>query len=327
MKGKISLFLVSMLLVLAACSNATNEELAPDATPASISTQTTDEVKEAIVEEVVEGVSEPVSYLQNALEQAKKTETVWFSSGVGDSFYFYSNETNMLESAHDYFYNVNAQLRRSPASLKADELYTNSLQEFDASGNSTFFDESTTEYTTYVVAGDGLYSETLGTEQMFKYAISDNFKTAEHLEGVVDLFLRYPEQLEIIDAFDAGNNPDAAIIQYKLTNAEFVALSNEFRQSFFTGNYAGSDVEIDIPNADTMEGLYLEIAVDREFNVLNYAVTYTDKLVSDETSNSNDYYYYRLDVYFYSPNDDFTGEIPDEVRQTAVEPEDEEFGD
>lgn len=301
--------------MLAACSNATNEEVA--STPAPTSTPTA-EVKEAVVEEVVEEVSEPVSYLQKALEQAKKTETIWFSSGVSDSYYFYSNETNMLESAHDYFYSTNAQLSRSLASLKADELYTTSLQEYDASGNSTFSDENTSETTTYVVAGDGYYTNTLGNNQWFKYPISDSFKTAEHLEELIDLFLRHPEQLVIIDAFNEGNNTDAAIIQYQLTNEQFVELSNDFRLGFFTGNYDVSDIEIDIPNADTMDGLYLEISVDKDFNILGYSVSYTDKLVTDETSNPYDYYYYSLHVYFFSPNEEFIGEMPDEVRQTAV---------
>lgn len=315
MKSKLSVLFTSLLLLLAACSNATNEEVV--ATPASTPTATA-EVKEEVVEEVVEEVSEPVSYLQDALERLKTVNTISYMSSVSESYYYYSNESNTLSTTTDYVYSMNGELRRSPAAAKVDATSSSHVLEYDANGTNTFEDYSSSESTSYMSEGEGMYYKSDYDDIWYQYYLSDDFRTIEHIEDVVKLFLLNPEELVIIDGFGEGNDPDMAIIQYNLTTEQFVELSTDFRQSFFTGVYDLTDIDYGAPKVEDMQGLYLDITVDKDYNIYSYTISYSDKYVYDETANPEDFHGYSLTVYFNEPNAEFFGELPEDVRESAV---------
>lgn len=316
--GKISVILISLLLVLAACSNANNTPT-PTQT-AEVKETEAEEVVEEAVEEAVDEVNEPALYLQKTLDQTKTIETISYMSSVINNYYFHSNETNTINAITDYVFSMNGELRRSPAAAKIDTISSYHILEYDENGTNTFEDYSATEAISYLSIGEGDYYKSDTEDKWYQYYLSDDFKTLEHIEQLLNLFLLYPEQLTIIDEFGEGHDTDLAVIQYHLTNEQFVSLSPDFRKSFFTGVYDLTDIEYDTPKADEMNDLYLDITVDKDFNIYSYRISYTDKYYYDETANPEDFHGYSLSVYFNNQNEPFFGELPDEVREAAVSP-------
>ena len=312
LKMKASLVIIGVMLVLGACSGGNNDvkEVVATPTPAV-------EGKAETAPEVIEEVSLPVSYLTQALENAQKAETLSYNATVSDTYYMYSTDTGMLANSYDYTLSMSGDIRRNPADAHIYEYYTSYFNEFDENGNATP-DESYSESQTYIVGGDSVYVNSVGYEETYKFPVSGAFKTVEHLEDIVNLFLLYPDKLVMHEDFGAGFDTETATINYELTNEQFVKHILEFKQSFFAGHYDINDVDIPVPNVDTVDAISINITINKDFNVQDFYITYMDKNQFDATSSPDDYLYYGLSVFFNSTNGEFFGELPAEIRDAAI---------
>lgn len=330
--GIISLFL------LTACTAEISYKEEPSPTP-TIETQENETTSQNQTEDdnVPMNSEEAMLFLEKAFEITSNLETISFLSLMYHTAYL--NDLNQPENSYftDYNSTYEGTLQRTPKLAHITESIDISSGTFDNDGD-YLYDESTritytnTDYFDldqgwFTASGDFTYGgEVTNDEQSYirHEGLDSSFKTLEHIDAFMELFMSHPDQLSIykdkIEDFDGEYELDNWIVELHLTNEQYYKHFNMLEYNLFTGSYY--DVELDQLHfeVEDLSDLYLALSFDPSYNLAQLTVFHTYKGLDDYVDadvNRKEYNKIRYFTFFSDHNSPYTHSIPEEVILNA----------
>ncbi|MCP1144811.1 hypothetical protein [Lysinibacillus endophyticus] len=281
---------------------------------------------------------EAMEFLQKAVEKTSNLETVSFSSFVYKTAYL----NNLLEPELSSFYEYNdtyeGMMQRSPkyATLTTSISQTSGSLVYGEIGE---YDDSTSIYSTsteyfdpelgwYSVSGDYSYGGVPVMEEepyISHNDLDESFKTLEHIDAFMELFMSYPEQLslykETVGDIGGEFELDNWIVELQLTQEQYREHLNMLDMNLFTGSYFESELnELYFVETEDLRDLYLALTFDTAYNLVQLTVFHTYNGLEDYVEpemRRNDYFINRYFVYFSDYNVPYAQRIPEEVILNA----------
>jgi hypothetical protein len=334
------------LFLLTACTAEKNNNEKPASTPPTetIQNETNTNPKPNLQNQTEQGTDnelanakEAMAFLKKAEEITSNLKTVSFLSLVYNTSYL--NDLN--EPEHSYFNAYNSTyegtLQRDPKLayiIKSIDMSSGTLSEGDyLHDESTRITYTNTEYFDselgwFTVSGDYSYGGVAEIDEQPYIShdeLDSSFKTLEHIDAFMQLFMSYPNQLSIakdkIEDFNGDIELDNWIIELQLTNEQYLEHFNMLEFNLFTGSYLNVDSnELHYVELEDLRDLHLSLTFDPSYNLVQLMVFHTYNGLEDYVDadvNRNDYFTTQYFTFFSDYNAPYTHSIPEEVPLNA----------
>lgn len=319
--GFISLFL------LTACTTEINFKEDPVPTTTIGTPQDQPDTKSG-----TDNAKEAMAFLKKGEEITSNLETI--------SFLTYLYETTFLSdpehSFNSYISTYEGIMQRTPKLahiFKSTDISSGTINDgeylYDESSHIVYTDTDYFDYELgwFTESGDFSYGgEVTNDDRYIRHEdLDSNFKTLEHIDAFMQLFIAYPSQLSIskekIEDFDGEIELDNWIIELNLSSEQFVEHFKLFEYNFFTGSYTDVDV-ISHPffESEDPKDLYLTLTFDPSYNLVQLTVNYTYQGIKDYVDtevNGIDHITKHYYTFFSDHNSPYTQSIPEKVIENA----------
>lgn len=348
MKRIITIGIISLFLLTACTAEISNKE-EPFPTPTgtqqngnlTIETQENETTSQNQIgsENVLTNGEEAVAFLKKASETTSNLETVSFLSLV----YYTTYINDLSKPENNYFNEFNGTYE---GTMQRTPKLADIVQSFDISSGTLgsegdyLYDESTQISTTnedyfdpelgwFTVSGEFSYGGVVTNDDeqsdIRHEDLDSNFKTLEHMDAFMQLFMSYPNQLSIykdkIEDMDEEYELDNWIVELNLTNEQYFEHFYKLEYNFFTGSYFDvQSNQLPLIELESLTDLYLALTFDPSYNLVQLTVFHTYKVIGDYVdadANRDDYTTTRYFTFFSDHNAPYTNSIPEEVLLNA----------
>lgn len=325
------------IFLLIACTEENNEKekLLPTSTTETKHNETNTKMKtETGNDRVLTNAEEAMVFLEKAAEITSKLETISFSFSVFNTSYLNNLDEPEYSSFFDYYSTYEGTMQRNPKLAYITKSIDNSSgtlvngykDQYDESSrlaytNTEYFDP---ELGWFSVSGDYSYGGVVESDEQEQahiahYDIDASFKTLEHIDRFMQLFMSYPDQLSIYKESHEDVALDNWIIELKLTNEQYFEHFNMLEYNLFTGSYFDVDSnELYFVESEKLRDLYLTLMFDPSYNLVQLTVNHTYNALEDYVdANRNDYFTTIYYAFFSDYNLPYTHTIPESVILNA----------
>ena|GEM_PF-4717157 len=309
------------LILLTACTNTnstnSSNSLAPT-TPSQVESLSTNAVSETPEAPPTPSEPEVISVLKQASELTENINRLGFTSYSADVTNYFSYDENNIPLERVINSSYYGDMTRD--SQVGHILIYDSVLEFDTSdpANYNLLEEYYVNYEYYTAKDLGLYYANMEDGMWFVDALSDEYKTIEHLEDLIAFFLQYPDQVELTryNGFSLeGEEMELKSIELKLSNDQFVEHTSFLKNTYFNGSFDKSHYEDQTYYIMSTElvSYYVALVFDNKNNVVEYHVNFEGKPLEG----GDEKYMNVLTVYFsYDAADPIV--VPTEVIENAT---------
>ena len=328
MNGLKSMVFMFLIIVLVACSNSEKTLPVETATPIVSSKQektdnttseNTSEIKDEEKEEFDESLlSNPTfNLLQETMTNLISSESLKFSSDITNTTFFVQEEGE--EVNHHYYESPNSYVGELTREGAYVELTGSNSYSIGENGSPFLTLQDWLEYTTqfYLDPSLGNYAYQVEDDTWYFEPLSDEFKTIENIEDIVNFFLAHLELVtyeEITDPddFDYGKYLLRLELPTKLFDEHFDLLT----QTFFNGHFdRGYRLNMEYVENVNYTNHYLGLIINSDHTLSSYFVSYNTTL---DYGNEDDYYSFFMRTEFYDYNLAEFIPVPEEAIANAI---------
>ena len=323
------------IFLLIACTdeNSTKEEPTPTPPIETQQLETTTQIQtqtQIDTDKLLTNAEEAMVFLEKAAEITSNLETVWFLSMFFNTSYSGNVDELGQSTFSEYNSTYEGTMQRNPKLAYIIKSIDNSSGTL-VDGMKDSYDESSRlqyshmeyfdfELGWFSVSGDYSYGEVVENDEqpyIQHYDLDASFKTLEHIDDFMQLFMSYPDQLSIYKDSYEDIELDNWIIELKLTNEQYFEHFNMLEFNLFTGSYFDVDSnELYFVQSEKLRDLYLALTFDPSYNLVQLTVNHTYNALEDYVG-ANDYFTTIYYTFFSDYNVPYTHRVPEDIILNA----------
>lgn len=297
-------------------------------------TATHDEITSIDGEEATPTNSEEaLLFLEKASAKIYELETVTFTSVAFNTGIFRNLDDN-YNTFSEYRKTLDGTIQRQPKLAyiveTSDDVYGEISDEEDY-----IYEESsrrTVAYTHYFDEALGHFSQSNfysygdvveeSSGEIYHDELDYRFRTLEHLEAFIHLFMSYPDQLSMFTYREGeeGDRTELMHIELELSQEQYMNHILMLENNIFSGVYLDQENEeaLYYVESEKLKNLSLSLTFDHDYNLTYISVNHTTNALEDYIGeNRDDTFTTYYSTYFFDHNKPYPYTIPNDVILNA----------